>query len=311
MADKPKICSACHQPLIEGCRNEVPGGGGLLKVVKDNGEITSKMCPNVRKVRLKRYLEAIDPLLITSEHNRDSVLYQPGTAGSKSDYTSRNLLFQSTAWKTFLKDLKWVAGYKFPSFYFKVVTDMTLLNVYVGNTSIRQRLPSQREDPSLVVCNSLEDLLTEPDLVIIRLGHVTHFNKAAANVLHEALLLRLGLQKPVWLIEPTHKDFTPGMPGEFGATMGMPCCNEEVLALVKDFDQIQTPDGEEDEEDYDPEDSIMDEDTSLSEMAEPDHSVVEDEEDEEEGESGDPHKVSDDVLDDIIGPDRKKKRWTN
>lgn len=177
-------------------------------------------CPNMRIVSLRQRLINIDAQFLQVKHNAQTPLFQAGQV----DGTQDNLFIRHAHWLTFLSHFKWVIASKQPGFFVRVVTDMTLLNVYLGHTSVKNRLLSQRDDGELLISNSLEDLLSSPDLAVIRLGHVIHANRAAANVLREAINLRLGRGKPTWLIEPEEQTFMP---------QGMPCCDENVFALVQ------------------------------------------------------------------------------
>jgi len=189
--------------------------------------LVSVDCPNMRIVSLRQRLINIDAQFLQVKHNAQTPLFQAG----KVDRTQDNLFIRHAHWRTFLAHFKWVVASKPPGFFVRVVTDMTLLNVFLGNTSVKNRLQSQREEGDLLISNSLEDLLSSPDLAIIRVGHVIHANRAAANILREALNLRLGRGKPTWLVEPEEATFMP---------QGMPCCDENVLALVQStFEEIR------------------------------------------------------------------------
>lgn len=231
-------CPVCKLALVEGCQNGVGEppytGGGIIRVIKD-GEPYVKTCPNMKRLRIRRHLESIDPQLVQDgvKHDKNSPLFQPRTDSTALvDLTRENLFIRSIKWSAFLPHLKWVSACKGVEFYVRILTDMTLLNVYVGNTNYKLRPQSQREDGSLLIANSIEDLLSTPDLAIIRLGQVVHYNKAAANVLAETLALRFNLGKPTWLIEPADRKFSPYARNDFGVSIGMVSCNEETQDFV-------------------------------------------------------------------------------
>jgi hypothetical protein len=206
---------------IPGCRNtlDYPSGGSIFEYQGDR--LVSVACPNMRIVSLRQRLIGIDPQFLAVPHYAQTPLFQAGTI----DRTRDNLFIRHAHWHSFLAHFKWVIASKSTGFFVRVVTDMTLLNVYLGHASVKNRLLSQRvEDGELLISNSLEDLLSSPDLVVIRLGHVVHMNRAAANVLREAIMLRLGIGKATWLIEPLEQTFMP---------QGMPCCDENSLQLVQ------------------------------------------------------------------------------
>lgn len=297
MTEENSICPVCNEKLISGCRNEYKGGGIILKEDSDGIEYAVP-CKNMIRIGLKRYMQEVHPLLLEVPPVRDTPLYKH----KELDRTKDNLFFSSVDWGTFLAHLKWVLGYKyFAGNFVKVVTDMTLLNIYVGNASIRARLKSQIEEDKLLICNSLEDLLESPDLVVVRLGYITHFNRAAANVLQEAINIRRGKGKPTWLVEPPNKAFQPFRKTDFGGDAGMPCCSDEVLNYVqKHFETLALEAVE----------GVPIEDASEFEMAE-DTIALEDSAEflnetvEEEAPLGGP---SNEDVDDLVGPDRSKKR---
>lgn len=216
----PPICKVCKMAAVAGCRNtlDYPSGGAIL--IHRGERLMSVECPNMRVVTLRQRLLAIDPQLLTTPHRQETPLFKRG----EFDRTQENLFIRRTHWLTFLSHFKWVLGSKSSGFFVRVATDMTLLNVFLGNASLKNRLPSQRtESGELLISNSLEDLLSSPDLAVLRLGHVIHGNRAAPNVLREALLLRLALGKPTWIVEPLEQVFAP---------LGMACCDENVANLV-------------------------------------------------------------------------------
>jgi len=215
-------------PLIEGCRN-APGilAGGIIHKIRGE-DLVAVPCPNMEVVHLKQRLAAVEPQLLKVKHEPKTPLFQRGLV----DRTASNLFLKSTAWPTFLRHFKWVVGSR--DLFVRVVSDMTLVNVYVGNHSVKSRLKTQLEEQSLIISNSIEDLLSNLDLVVIRLGGLVHSNRAAANVLHEALLLRKSQGRPSWLVEPPWKAFAPYTRNEFGGSSGMPCCNDDVLRFVNE-----------------------------------------------------------------------------
>lgn len=224
------LCPVCNHKRHPGCRNgETNTGGGIIPIIQDNDEVVAVTCPNMARLNLRKHLEKLDPQLLISPHEENSPLYR---TSPKDDKTQKNLLISVDSWGDFLPHLKWVAAAKGPQHFIRIVTDMTLLNVFVGATTTKSRVSQTEKD--LLVANSLEDVLNAPDLVIIRLGHIIHFNKAAANVLLEALLIRQALGKPTWLLELGGKRFQPfRMDG--GLSLGMVCCSYEARALVDKY----------------------------------------------------------------------------
>lgn len=236
--DPPIECTVCKMPLVEGCRN-APGvlGGGIIHKIR-NDDLVAVPCPNMAVIRLRQRLANVHSQLPSAKHDPTTPLYQRG----RVDRTRDNILFTSTLWKTFLGHLKWVVASK--DVFVRVATDMTLMNVYVGNTSVKSRLKEQLQnaDEPLLISNSLEDFLSGPDLVVVPLGHIIHPNKAAANILHESLSLRMSLGKPTWLLERPGMPFVPYTRSDHGIPSGMPSCNDDVLALVNSrFERIHLP----------------------------------------------------------------------
>ena len=235
MPENVPDCVVCHMPIYEGCRN-ADGCGGNLLVIREDGTTVVRTCPNMQKLRLRRYLESIDPQLVKPglKHDRHSPLYQPPTEKRKKlDFTKQNLLIRKIKWNAFLPHLKWVAACKGVGWFVRVVNDKTLMNIWIGNTNIKAR-KSQESDEDLLVANSIDDYLGGPDLVIIRLGTIVHPNKAAANVLAETLRMRSSLDKPTWLIEPEDQEFRPYTRNEFGLSEGMIVCGDSTFEYVQE-----------------------------------------------------------------------------
>lgn len=123
--------------------------------------------------------------------------------GVKRDRTTENLVIRGT-WKTLLSHIKYALGFKGTNFFFRVVTDEKIKNVFVGNEGYRARSKELRDD--MPTFNSLEDLLGgDIDLAIIKLGYLGYKNRAAAGCLKEVLLLRANINKPTWLIDDPNR----------------------------------------------------------------------------------------------------------
>lgn len=283
---------------VAGCGNTLkyPSGGIILQHRGDR--VVSVDCPNMRIVTLRQRLLGIDPQFLNVRHFAQTPLFQAGQV----DRTRDNLFIRHAHWRTFLAHFKWVVASKPPGFFVRVATDMTLLNVYVGNASVKNRLVSQREENGeLLISNSLEDLLSSADLAIIRLGHIIHANRAAANVLREALMLRIGLGKPTWLVEPLEETFAP---------LAMPCCDENVLHLVHStFTEIHLESTEEEVPAYtEDEDGVSV--PGADPLAEVEASLEEDspEAEEERAAEGD-DEVVDAEVDALVRRPTSKGRW--
>jgi hypothetical protein len=173
-------------------------------------EVIPRRCICLEKQLLLNFL---GPEIFSSKPLRSS-LYQP-TLNSESneiegDRTEDNL-FVKGSWRVVCQHLHWVLAGKrrfSPKFTFKIVTDRNLLDVWLGNEAYKAKSKEVRDD--VETNNSLSDLLSDATLLIIKLGCIWHTNKAAANVLKEALSTREFLFKPTWLIEGTEQLFGEG-----------------------------------------------------------------------------------------------------
>ena len=129
----------------------------------------------------------------------------------EGDRTEENL-FLKGSWAVVCQHLHWALSAKrlySPRFNFKIVGNDKLMTVWLGLESYTQRSTATRNE--IETNNSLDDLLGNAALVIIRLDGLEHHNKAAANVLKEALKVREFGYKPTWLAECGRR-FGPGHP---------------------------------------------------------------------------------------------------
>lgn len=94
-----------------------------------------------------------------------------------------------------------------PKIYLKVTSDREIRDVYVGNKSKAARGSADDDGP---IYNSLEDLMDQPDLVVVRLNELFYKNKAASGALEEAISYRLDRDKPTWLFSDSDKPFSLG-----------------------------------------------------------------------------------------------------
>lgn len=207
MVDKP-ICPKCNAPMREGC-----DGQGYILVTKEadpdrpwfNPEHVQQ-CINLYARQLKAHL---GPELALVQHVTSSPLLELGSEGW--DLTRYNLFINECPWKNLLPHLKWALGKRRPGFnpllFFSLITtDEQLKTVWVGDSSYRSKSIETRD--TVKTYNSLSDLLSDRDLVIIKLGYFGQRNKAAAGLLKEALLFRESLNKPTWLVLEPDKDWS-------------------------------------------------------------------------------------------------------
>jgi len=129
----------------------------------------------------------------------------------EGDRTEENL-FLKGSWAVVCQHLHWALSAKrlySPRFNFKVIGNDRLLDVWFGKESYTQRSTAVRNE--IETNNSLDDLIGSAHLVILRLDGLEHHNKAAANVLKEALKVREFGYKPTWIAECSRR-FGPGHP---------------------------------------------------------------------------------------------------
>ena len=93
-----------------------------------------------------------------------------------------------------------------PNKLVKITSDREIRDVYVGSKS--KKAMSEGTDNEII--NSLEDLVDQPFLVIIRLNELRYKNKAAAGALEEAMSIRLDRDKPLWVINNRDEPFGKG-----------------------------------------------------------------------------------------------------
>jgi hypothetical protein len=151
----------------------------------------------------KRHQDYLGAEIFFSRHIK-SDLYMPSfnEHGEEiGDRTTENLFIKGS-WSVLCRHLRWVLTGKRmanPGFTYKIVGDARLLDVWLGKESYKARSASQRDE--VETNNSLDDLVSHPTLLIIRLGMLTTKNKAMAGVLQQALMVREAFSKPVWIAE--------------------------------------------------------------------------------------------------------------
>lgn len=182
--------------------------------VSDGDEVRAKRCICLERLLMRQYL--IDGCRGSDEiyyaKHVKSELYRPETDeqgkvkldGQGNELGDRTLedLFLKGDWGLACQHLRWCLVLKYqryPEFTFRLVDDQRLVTVYVGNEAYKNKASGDRDDGESN--NSLNDLVSSPDLLLIRLGVLSNHNKAAANTVLQALTIRSAVGKPVWLIE--------------------------------------------------------------------------------------------------------------
>jgi hypothetical protein len=98
-----------------------------------------------------------------------------------------------------------------PTWYARVCSDADLVTAWLATASLQgnQVLDPDANAVSLTHA-TIADLVTPPDLLIVRMGIKAARNAACSEVLAEALGLRLHADKPTWVWDtPTHR-LVPG-----------------------------------------------------------------------------------------------------
>lgn len=194
MSDKRPQCEHCHRSLEKGC-----DGRGNIQVL--DVEDTVRRCPNHKVMALAVHL---GPEIAGVRHVKNSPLLELNSEGGQpiEDRTNENLIIRCAFWHDILPHLKWVLAYKGLQYFFKIIDDLRIKNVFVGAESYRSRPMHARDE--VATYNTVGDLVAEPDLLIIRLGQLGYQNRAAGGALKEALLCRSALNKPTWLVVDDH-----------------------------------------------------------------------------------------------------------
>lgn len=187
MGAEAKNCTICNRPIDPAwCR-----GIGYRFIEEGVGET----CPNKIAAQFRRRLGAeFDNVPAISS----SPLYETNASRvPTADLTKDNLAIYST-WTGLLPHLKRCLVNKGLDFFFRIITDERIKNVFVGAESYKSRSESAQEDT--IAYNALPDLVRDPALLIIKLGYLGYKNISAAGALKEALLIRESASKPTWVV---------------------------------------------------------------------------------------------------------------
>ena len=156
----------------------------------DETRVKQCICVYVKKLR-----KHLGSEIATADEIASSPLYK----AQEYDLTTESLYIKSSR-NALLPHLRYTLSGKGTTFAFNDTTDHRILNVWLGNESFKARSKDQQDTSRSY--NDLYEFLGEDwDLVIIVLGQITHPNRAAANVLRQALTIRKQVGKPVWLVD--------------------------------------------------------------------------------------------------------------
>lgn len=193
MADTPVLCPKCGMVPLEGC----DGISGHLPAADG---VSMRMCRNLFAKSMRMHL---GKELSDVQHVSTSPLLERGTDGEiLVDRTTDDLWIMGCTWIGIRPHLKLALFLKGLAFSFRIITDQQIKNVFVGNEHRQFRVAGQS------FCNSLGDLVSDIDLVIVKLGYIGYKNKAASGALKETLLIREALSLPTWVIEDPSRPWT-------------------------------------------------------------------------------------------------------
>lgn len=176
-------------------------GQGVIEI----DDLTSALCHCTRTRLMRAHL---GPEIASAKKRKDTPLYERGPTPSDPpiiDRTRENLFIKGH-WPDLIAHFRYALICKGLMFRFQVITDERIKTVYVGADSFEKRAREER-DQIKKTYNSLQDIVCEHDLTIIRLGFLGHKNRSMPGALKEALMLREVQRKPTWIIEDPKNPF--------------------------------------------------------------------------------------------------------
>lgn len=90
--------------------------------------------------------------------------------------------------------------------YVRITSDALIRNIFVGNGSKAAKGVNYEGE----IYSNLQEYMEPPNLMIVKLNELSYKNKAAAGALEEALMCRISLQKPTWVVNDIDRPFTLG-----------------------------------------------------------------------------------------------------
>lgn len=180
-----------------------PKCDGREWIIKD--DLNEDYCECLKGRLLKEHLKRLGPEILMAAPRR-SPLFDDAKG---IDRTEENL-FLHGHWACLASHFRWALSSKFNLLMKKkskhevrIITDESLLDVYLGKNDYSRRPKSSREDT--VTYNTLADYVGREHLLIVRLGFLGYPNKALPGVIKQALGIREVSSKPTWLIDsPTN-----------------------------------------------------------------------------------------------------------
>lgn len=188
---------------------DCPECGGLGFTMKD--DMTQLECP---RLFWRRVGQKLGTEIATAPGIADTPLHSRTDVQPVVDRTTKNLFLKGW-WSDLLPHFKIAFLRKFflvakvEGFYFRIVTDERLKNVYLSNEAYAAKQKKKRDEGETY--NSLGDLVGGSyDLVVIRLGFLGYKNVAMPGILKETLMLRQALNLPTWIVEEPESIFGQG-----------------------------------------------------------------------------------------------------
>lgn len=154
-------------------------------------EVKSIACVCRERLRLFRY---VGYRIYAAIPEADWSVLLPSEEGDRT----RDNLFIRGAQSEVDRHLRWVLRNKYRlthgGFRFRFVSDDQIINAYLGKCGEGD-----------VVYETVEELVAEPELVIIELGVYQNRNKALSNEVLHACTIRQSKAKPTWVLEGAYK----------------------------------------------------------------------------------------------------------
>lgn len=192
--------------------NEIDCDCGGTGVVERDGMLTECVCSI-----LKRICMSMPPFIrkanVTEAHLESPLIRSPHLSFFiTSEWADMKAIIKATM----------IAN---ASLLIKITSDREIRDVFVGSKSRAARGDDE------VVFNNIEDLMSAPDLSIVRLNELTYKNKAAPGALEEALSYRMDRERPVWILSNNSRPF--GMESH--------SYSDSVWDLISSLDSVHIP----------------------------------------------------------------------
>lgn len=126
-------------------------------------------------------------------------------------YPNKNLWVTAKV-ETFQQNLKFVSIKKGPNWFFSVETDADLMQAWLAKAAMDgiDIYDPDVERPTSLEKLTLVDIALPPSLLIVHLGVKSAANKEMANVLQEAIAIRMAENKPTWIFDQPYAPLQDG-----------------------------------------------------------------------------------------------------